>query len=402
MERLNELAKEHLSYLCNTIGNRHVGGEGNLAASDYFKEQLIKNKWHVESQQFDAFDWESEVAVVEMNNRRVKAFSSPYSEPCNIEAEVARVSTLEELQKTNARHKILIVNGKLTTEQLMPKNFVFYNPDHHKRIISLFEQCGAVALIFIVSKRRFYEGGEYPFPIIEDGDFKIPSVYLSEETGEKLLTNLSSRVKVISNTKKRPSVGYNIIGRKGEQSANKIVITAHIDAKKGSPGAIDNGTGVVTMTLLSEMLKDYHAAPQLELVALNGEDYYSVPGQMTYIEGKHGSFSDIALNINIDGAGMNKGKTSFALMGLTNIQSSNVKTVFNTFPGLTEGKPWVQGDHSIFLQYGVPAIAISSEWLLDNLQTQQITHTKNDHVSIVDISRVTELAEAISALLISL
>jgi len=75
--------------------------------------------------------------------------------------------------------------------------------------------------------------------------------------------------------------------------------------------------------------------------------------------------------------------------------AKKIKTVFAEFSGLTEGKPWVQGNHSIFLQFGVPAIAISSEWLLDNLENQQITHTENDNVDIVDISKITELAEAI-------
>lgn len=399
MEKLNESAKNHLSFLCEKIDNRYVGSKGNLAATNYFKEQLEKNNWKIERQEFEAFDWESDNASIETNKLKLKAFSSPYSEPCNLESEFAIVSTIQELEKTNAQNKILIVKGELASEQLMPKNYVFYNPDHHKKIISLFENGGAKALIFLVNKSGFYEGGEYPFPIIEDGDFKIPSVYVSEETGEKILVNLSEKVKLISQTKKTPSKGYNIVGRKGKTTTKKVAITAHIDAKKGSPGAIDNGTGVVTMIMLSKLLKDYNGRHQIELVALNGEDYYSVPGQMTYIDNKQNDFSDIALNINIDGVGLNKGKTAYALMDLPTSQANTVKTVFEQFCSLVEGKPWVQGDHSIFLQFGVPSIAISSQWLLDNLQLQQITHTKNDNVTIVDTNKIIKLAEAIFLLI---
>ncbi|MBK9392004.1 MAG: M28 family peptidase [Bacteroidetes bacterium] len=32
-----------------------------------------------------------------------------------------------------------------------------------------------------------------------------------------------------------------------------MVVTAHIDAKKGTPGAIDNATGVIVLLLLSEL-----------------------------------------------------------------------------------------------------------------------------------------------------
>jgi len=402
MGTLNEKAKEHLSYLCGSIENRCVGSTGNLTATKYFKEQLEANDWQTEHQVFDAFDWESEYASIETDKIKLNAFSTPYSESCSLEAEFAVVSTVEELKQISAQNKILVVKGELAKEQLMPKNFIFYNPDHHKTIISLFETSGAEALIFIVNKSGVYEGGEYPFPIIEDGDFKIPSVYISEETGEQLLNHLSEKIRVISQTNITPSEACNIIGRKGDNSAKKITITAHIDAKKGSPGAIDNATGVATMLLLSELLKQYNGIYQLELVALNGEDYYSVPGQMVYIKHKQGDFSDIKLNINIDGAGLHKGKTSFALMNLNDEHAKTAKAVFSEFPGLIEGKPWVQGDHSIFLQFGVPAVAISSEWLLNNLENQQITHTENDNPSIVDISKIVELAEAISTLIVKL
>ena len=387
-------------YLCESIENRCVGSKGNLAATTYFKKQLEANHWQIERQEFGAFDWESEKAFIETESIKLDAFSSPYSESCSLEAEVAIVSTVDELEQISAQNKILVVKGELAKEQLMPKNFIFYNPDHHKKIISLFETSGAEALIFMVNKSGAYEGGEYPFPIIEDGDFKIPSVYISEEAGEQLLTHFSKKIRVISKTNIIPSEGYNIIGRKGYNSAKNITITAHIDAKKGAPGAIDNGTGVVTMLLLAELLKKYKGNYQVELVALNGEDYYSVPGQMAYIQNKQGDFSDIKLNINIDGAGLDKGKTTFALMNLNDEHAKTAKTVFAEFPGLVEGKPWVQGDHSIFLQYGVPAIAISSEWLLNNLQNQQITHTENDNVDIVDINKIVELAEAIARLVV--
>ena len=40
------------------------------------------------------------------------------------------------------------------------------------------------------------------------------------------------------------------------------------------------------------------------------------------------------------------------------------------------GEPWVQGDHSIFVQYGRPAIAVSSSWFIENMENQDIAHPK--------------------------
>ena len=44
-------------------------------------------------------------------------------------------------------------------------------------------------------------------------------------------------------------------------------MTAHIDAKKGVPGAIDNATGVITLLLLAERLSRYRGPHILEIFA---------------------------------------------------------------------------------------------------------------------------------------
>ena len=76
-------------------------------------------------------------------------------------------------------------------------------------------------------------------------------------------------------------------------------------------------------------------------------------------------------------------------------------TVSNN-PGIVEGLPWFQSDHSIFLQNGRPAIAVSSQWFIENMDNQEITHTPKDNLSIVDYSKVAECAIAIKEFLCNL
>ncbi len=92
------------------------------------------------------------------------------------------------------------------------------------------------------------------------------------------------------------------------------MVTAHIDAKKGTPGAIDNATGVIVLLLLSDLLKDYNGNRLIEIIAFNGEDYYAVPGQINYISTNKNNFNKILLNINIDGAGYKEGLSAFSLL----------------------------------------------------------------------------------------
>ncbi len=280
----------------------------------------------------------------------------------------------------------------------MPKNFVFYNPEEHRQIVSLLEESKAKAIICATGRNAALAGGGYPFPLIEDGDFDIPSVYMTEEEGKKLLPYIGKQVTLNSVSKRIPGKGYNIVGKKGEDSPKRIVITAHIDAKKGTPGAIDNATGVTVLLILAELLSDYSGNKQIEIVAFNGEDYYAVPGQMKYIAENQGKFGNILLNINIDGAAYKEGKSAFSLFDLPDIIKDKSSEIINKHPDITEGVQWPQGDHSIFIQNGVPAIAVSSQWFTENIESQDITHTAKDNLDIVDYNKIIDIAEAINEL----
>lgn len=74
-------------------------------------------------------------------------------------------------------------------------------------------------------------------------------------------------------------------------------------------------------------------------------------------------------------------------------------SVLNESSGITEGVQWPQGDHSIFVQYGIPAIAVSSKWLIDNMEQQDITHTPKDNPEIVDVSKLVRISRAIESLI---
>jgi aminopeptidase YwaD len=151
--------------------------------------------------------------------------------------------------------------------------------------------------------------------------------------------------------------------------------------------------------LLAERLRDYDGDRTLEIVAFNGEDYYAVPGQMDYIRKNQGHFGNIALNINIDGTGYKEGESAFSFFDLPDVMRARVNDMLLKFDGITEGTQWPQGDHSIFIQHGCPAIAVSSQWLIENMESQEITHTPSDNIDIVDCRKLNEIAKALNWLI---
>lgn len=392
-------ASGYLSTLCTIIGDRSVGSSGNIEATDFFEKTMSSFGWEIEKDKLDVMDWDSGQTEVLAGDESFEAMTSPYSKGCAVETELVCISDVENLEKTDLNGKAVLLHGEIAREQLMPKNFVFYNPEKHQRIVSLLEKSGAAVIICATGRNSALAGGVYPFPLIEDGDFDIPSVYMTDKEGWRLMEFEGRTARITSSAGRRRSEAFNITAFKRKQESRRIVITAHIDAKKGTPGAIDNATGVAILLLLGELLRDYSGSYQLEISAFNGEDYYAVPGQMEFIRKNEGKFGDIALNINIDGAGYIEGDTAFSFYGVPDEVHNTVQEIIAGYKDVSIGPEWPQGDHSIFVQYGVPAVAVSSMWLTTNMENQSITHTSKDSPEIVDSGKTALAAEMISLLI---
>ena len=385
----------YLEKLCQDIQQRPVGSEGNRQATAFFQEVVEDFDWDVVSTPFQAMDWQDEGAELWIGGKNFQIFSSPYSKGCSLETNLIKAGSVEELEKIDAAGKLLLLHGELTQEQLMPKNFVFYNPEEHQQVIALLEKKEPGAILAATSRNAALAGGVYPFPLIEDGDFQIPSVYLTGEEGKKLLQKVGQVGTLKSDARRIQTEGYNLVARKGQDHNRRIAISAHIDAKINTPGAIDNATGVIVLLLLAEKFKDYQGDMMIELLPFNGEDYYAASGQMIYLEQNQGRFEEILININIDGAGFHEGPSSFSPFNLGERTQQSLDEVLTSMEDIDEGGPWYQGDHSIFLQQGVPAIAVSSKWFLENIDSQEITHTPKDHPAIVNCDKLVDITEAL-------
>lgn len=396
--QLYQKSVAYLKTLCQKIPERCVGSEGNREATSFFKREVSSLGWQTEVSELEVIDWEDGGATLRVADQNPSVLVSPYSLGCSVQASLFGASSPEKLEGQEITGKILLLHGELAKEQLMPKNFVFYNPKEHQKIIALLEQAQPAAIICATGRNAALAGGVYPFPLIEDGDFDIPSVYTTEEEGKRLLPCIGKLAVLHSRSTRIPAKAYNVIARNGKKMDKRIVISAHIDAKKGTPGAIDNATGVAVLLLLAGLLKDYSGDRSLEIVAFNGEDYYAVPGQMDYIKKNQGYFGNIVLNINIDGAGYKEGKSAFSFFNIPEAIKVKADEMLAKFDGI-EGIQWPQGDHSIFVQHGAPAIAVSSQWFIEHIESQEITHTPKDNIHIVDCRKIVVIAEALNWLI---
>ncbi len=399
INRMNKACQAYLQKLCLEIPQRPVGSAGNQQAVNFLRKQLTRWGWEIESIPFLAVDWKEAGADLTAAGQHFTVYPGPYSRGVQVEAALVSASTMEELEAADPQGKLLLLTGALTREQLMPKNFPFYNPEHHQRFIALLEARQPAAILAATDKNAALAGGISRFPLIEDGDFEIPSLYMTGREGQRLLKQGGQTVMLHSRAERIPSSGEQLVGRKPGSSQEMIVLSAHVDAKLGTPGALDNATGVSVLLLLAERLQQYQGSHALELVLFNGEDYFGANGQLAYLEQREGQFQQMLLNINIDGAGYHQGGTVFSPMDCPESLLPSIHKTVDHFEKIFLGGPWVQGDHSIFLQHGVPALAVTSSWFLEHLEDQTITHTPRDHPGVVNCQRVVEISLALEWLI---
>jgi len=398
-KELANTLREYLNKLCLDISNRHVGSPVARAATAFFADTIAHFGFEIEIQEFTCIDWDYGDARLIARGESFAAFPGPYSLPCHLEAPLVQATSIGELKALDTPGKILQLHGDIAKEPIMPKSFVFYNPEEHQEIIRLLEEKPPSAIIAATQRNPEMAGGVYPFPMFEDGDFDIPNLYLTDTEGERLMQQGAQNVSLSFESRRIPATGCNIIARKGPRDVERLTFCAHIDAKKTSPGALDNGTGVASLLGLAKLLRNYEGGLGIEIIALNGEDYYSVPGQMLYLQRAGDSFDRLKLAINLDGAGYADGGTEFSfyecpepLIGL--IQSELEKH------SLRRGEAWPQGDHMIFVMSGRPALAITSEKVA--YLSTHITHTPRDTPEWVDCEKLSDLVFGLNDLVASL
>lgn len=379
--------------------NRRTGSLGNRDATDFFADTIRTYGYEVDATPFECLDHVCSGALLTNEEEAYEVYASPYTLGCDVLAELITVSTMEELESTNCEGKILLMRGAICSEQLMPKNFIFYNPEHHQKIIALLESRKPAGIITSTEKKPEQVGALYPFPLIVDGDFDIPSVYCRDTVGD-ILAAKGSLFRLMIDATRIPSRATNIIARLNAGATRKIIITAHIDAYEGSLGASDNASGVVVLLLCAEMLSDYRGEYCIEIAAFNGEDHYSAGGEMDYLK-RHGTeIPKAMLAVNIDDVGYKNGRSAYSFYECPLSLEKNAKDIFQQFKGLVLGEQWFNGDHMVFVQNRIPSVAFTSECMADLMKT--VTHTSLDTPDIIDCHKLVEVAESLNALVRSL
>jgi aminopeptidase YwaD len=385
--------EEHLRLL-TSHPDRHVGGPGNLAATAMFADVMTSLGLRVTRVPMPCVEWKPGSASLDIGSRHVVLEVGPYSLPCDIGAPLAAVSSIDELERENVRGAVVFMHGEIAAGQLMPRNFTFYNPESHRRVYRAIDAFAPAAIVAATGRDPEMVGSQYPFPLFEDGDLDVPNAYLADTEGAGLLVHVGDQVHLRIDSARVPSTAEHVVASLPGTGSGRIVVTAHIDSRRGSPGALDNATGVATLLAVASMLRTYRGGPTIEFVPFNGEDDYANPGELRWVAENEGRFDDIICGINIDDSGQRGADNHVSFYACPEPVESAVREALASFPEIAEGPQWFQGDHAILGIYGRPAIAIASAEMMAFMA--DCAHTERDVLELADPALIAQTARFVA------
>jgi aminopeptidase YwaD len=369
---------DHLRMLTESIGERPIGSQANHHAAQYIEDIFSKVGFSIQKQIFNCPDWVGVSAEISIGDKTLTALPNTFSPSCEITAGIATASSLEELEKIQGTHKVIVLYGELTEFPIVQKGNKVYNPERDQKINTLLEQKQPSAVITVSSLENDI------LPLINDWEVSFPSATVPASAGEWLINLQENQAHIVIETTSIQSSGWNVIGRKMGSSRDRIVVCAHFDSYHRTPGAFDNATGVAVMLTIAEWASRENFPFDIEFIAFNGEEYYAM-GDLEYM--KEADFGSILCAINIDGVGPKNGSNTITMMAASDEFQIQIKDLLKEETGIKWTDPWYAGNHTTFLMRGVPSIALSSKGL------EHICHLPSDTMETIDPIKVEEVAK---------
>ena len=244
------------------------------------------------------------------------------------------------------------------------------------------------------------DGGRYPYPLIEDGDFDLPNAYTTDKVGEELVVLAGDQAELTIESERVSLPARQLTAARGPVGAPRAIAMAHIDSKGGSPGAIDNATGVAALLGIAELLSEYDGPYRVELIPMNGEDYYGSIGEHLFVAQNEGRWEELLGTVNMDAIGAKGGQTAASLYAVDERVGELIGRVVRRHDTVSLGEEWYESDHSIVASQGRPTVALTSTSFRELSAT--VTHTEKDTLDLVDPSLVAAAAEFVADLVRSL
>ncbi len=383
--------------------DRFPGSPGNARAVAAVTRAMRAAGLSVDLLPFETVGWRPGPASIGFGSTSVELCAGPFSPPLPpTTARLRAASSAEELADLDATGAVLFVHGALAARQLTPRGYPFYSDPAHGAVLESIERAAPVAVLAATGTDRAAAAALSPFPLIEDGSFRLPSAYLAEKHAPLLLAlaEAGEEARFRIDSERFDACGHQPVGRLAAAtrggspgSPRRVLLCAHLDTKHGTPGALDNAAGVATVLAAGTLLaRRPPEGLEVEVVPFNGEDHWAAPGEVVYLAARPPG-DDLALVVNVDAAGLAGGPCAVSTYNLPERVEETVAALVDSSTHVTTGEAWYASDHAIFAMQGIPAVAITSAGFARILE--EYAHTPDDTIDLVDVSVLAHAARFI-------
>lgn len=376
----------HLHKLSVEIGCRPIGSPANEAAADTICNVFRGLGLAVEEQEYACTGWDCRGAWLDAGDEALPVEANAFSPACDVLAGVVPASTLDELAAADLTGKIALLYGELVREPLSAKSW-FLRGERDDAIIAALEAKRPAALLAPPPPTPQYE------QFTADWELDLPAATAPLATIERILAQ-PGPLHLRLDCAKFPANARNIVARKpgvrpADAPTRKVALMAHFDTRINTPGTLDNGSGVAVLLALAEALSSVALPFDLEFIAFDGEEYLPMGDDEYVRRAGETSFADVALAINMDGAGYVGGCNTVAPFNLGPELAGRIEAIVARHPAVQWVEPWPQSNHSTFAFRGAPALAFSSAGAFN------LAHFQADTFEQVSVTKLAEVVDVV-------
>lgn len=382
----------HLHKLSVEIGCRPVGSPANQAAAAYVRDVFSALGLVVEEQTYACTGWQCAGAWLSAGGDALPVEANAFSPACDVTATVVPAATLTELAAADLTDRIALLHGELVNEPLAPKSWFLAGERDHA-IIGLLESKRPAAVLAPPPPTPQYE------QFTADWELEIPAATTPVAVIERLLAQ-PALLHLRLDCAKYPATAANIVARKpGARPPGappqRMALMAHFDTRFNTPGALDNAGSAAALLALAETLRGAVLPFDLEFIAFDSEEYLPIGDDEYVRRAGEASFAEVALAINMDGAGYVHGPNTVARFNTSPALTARLEAIVARYPALQWTEPWPQSNHSTFSFRGVPALAFSSQGAFN------LAHFPTDTMDKVSVEKLAEVVALVREIVAS-
>lgn len=349
---------EIIRHLSETIGERPSGTPAERRAAGYLADQFSSLGLQVEVQEFRFLGWRAKAGPLLRLLRPVE--------------EDVRVAPVGYTGSTPPRGALGVLR-RAGMESIIPglhewPRYAVMNGDG-KLLAYVLGNVDGPAISLFHNNPLF----SAPMVVISSADNTRLESWLGQ--GEQVEIHLQSEAEYDPDM-----VGHNVIATLPGRTAETVVACAHFDSVPGSPGAVDNASGVQVVFDLARRLSEERPGRTVKFILFGGEEDFLLGSRYYVREAKSlGILDEVKAVVNFDTVAT--GSRLVCRVGPESFEE-RVRSVLDRIGAgesfdLAFTPPWASSDHFPFAAEGVPALMLV-------LHPWDEYHTTADTMSVVD------------------